>query len=66
LTAAAGCVAGLASLVVYAAAGYGRGVLVIWLVGLGLLCAAFARSGERVARVSLGDRLAAPIAGRSR
>lgn len=57
---AAGCVVGVCALVAYAAAGYGRGVLVIWLLALSLLVAAFAMVSERVGRVSLAD-IVAPV-----
>ena len=56
---AGGCALGLLSLVVYGASGYGPAMLVLWLAGLGLLCAAFARDGERAARPARGDLLAA-------
>lgn len=50
-----GSALGLSSLVMYAAAGYGRGVLVMWLVGLGVLVGAFSAVSERLPRVSAAD-----------
>lgn len=58
-TLAGGCALGLLSLVVYAAAGYGTVMLVLWLAGLALPCAAFATARERAARPGRADLLAA-------
>ncbi len=56
---AGGCALGLLSLVVYAAGGYGSAMLVLWLAGLALLCAAFATTDERAPRPTRGDLLGA-------
>jgi hypothetical protein len=56
---ALGAVLGISSLVLYAATGYGRGVVVLWLAALVVLAAAFSAASERLPRVATADRLAA-------
>ena len=46
------------SLVVYATAGYGSAMRLMWLAALALLCAAFATAGERATRPAVADALA--------
>ena len=55
---AAGLVVGVASLVVYVVAGYGRGMVVLWLAGLALLACGLVMAGERAPRLSRADVLA--------
>jgi Dolichyl-phosphate-mannose-protein mannosyltransferase len=54
-----GAVLGVSSLVLYAASGYGRGVVLLWLAALLVLSAAFWSASERLPRVATADLLAA-------
>jgi hypothetical protein len=54
-----GAVAGLSSLVLYAATGYGHGVLVLWLAALVVLATGFHAASERLPRVEARDLVAA-------
>ena len=54
-----GAVLGVSSLALYAAAGYGRGVVLLWLAALVVLAAAFWAASERLPRVEAADLLAA-------
>lgn len=48
---------GLASLAIYAATGYGRAVVLLWLVALVVLSGAFWAASERLPRVAMADQL---------
>jgi hypothetical protein len=52
-----GVALGLLSLAVYAATGYGRGVVLLWLAALAVLASAFWAASERLPRVATADLL---------